>query len=101
MARVTRVAAEIIYICKDNNIDINYYKVQKLAYLCQCVNYGKYNVPLCPESIWNWNYGGGFKEIYAFPILLRSIAGTVMTGSIRNTSPVIAMFSWLSKYSNT
>ena len=66
MARVIRVAAEIMLKCKENNIDIEYYKVQKLAYLCQCVHYGKYNVPLCPENIWNWTYGGGFKEIYAF-----------------------------------
>ena len=66
MARVVRIATEIMLNCKENNIDINYYKLQKLAYICQCVHYGRFNVPLCPENIYNWTNGGGFKEIFAY-----------------------------------
>ena len=66
MARVVRVTTEIMLKCKENNVDIDYFKLQKLVYLCQYVHYGRFNVPLCPENIYNWTNGGGFKEIYAF-----------------------------------
>lgn len=66
MCKIVHVAAYIVDECIDNDIPINYYKVQKLAYLSQCRHLGKYGVPLAPETVWNWSCGAGFKEIYHF-----------------------------------
>ena len=36
MCKIVHVAVEIVNTCIDKNISIDYFKVQKLAYLCQC-----------------------------------------------------------------
>ena len=66
MCKIVHVATQIINQCIARNISIDYYRTQKLAYLCQVEHLKKYDVPLAPELIWNWSCGAGFKEIYAF-----------------------------------
>ncbi len=66
MCKIVHVAVHIINQCIEKDIPIDYYKTQKLAYLCQIEHLKKHDVPLAPESVWNWSCGAGFKEIYAF-----------------------------------
>ena len=66
MALIKSVAIEIAIECKKRNIDIDYFKLQKLAYLSQCVHYELYNVPLSPEKIINDSGGPRYNEIYVF-----------------------------------
>ena len=64
--RATHAAIYIVNTCLENNISISYNKLQKLLYLCQGLHLKKYNVPLCPEDVYKWSYGGGIKEVYHY-----------------------------------
>lgn len=77
MCKIVHVAVEIVNTCIDKHISIDYFKVQKLAYLCQCRHLFKYHVPLAPEQVWNWSCGAGFKEIYRFFNELNLTSGNI------------------------
>lgn len=66
MCKIVHVAVQIVNECIKKNIPIDYFKVQKLSYLCQIEHLKKYNVPLAPEEVMNWSCGAGFREIYAY-----------------------------------
>lgn len=66
MCKIVHVAIHIVNECIKRDIEIDYFKVQKLAYCSQGWHLKKYDVPLAPEAALNWSCGAGFKEIYAF-----------------------------------
>lgn len=42
MCLVKRAAIEIIVKCDEKGLDLDYFKLQRLAYICQCVHYKIY-----------------------------------------------------------
>lgn len=66
MCKIVHVAEQIINRSIDKNISIDYFKVQKLAYLCQAYHLQKHGVALAPEKVYRWTCGAAFKEIYTY-----------------------------------
>lgn len=65
MAKIEKIAIEMMIGCKNLGYDINYFKLQKLLYISNCVHYAMYDVPISPALVFYWTNGGGFKEIYS------------------------------------
>lgn len=67
MALAKYVALELAVGCEELGInDLEYFKLQKLVYICQCVHFKRFGVPLFPEKLYKSSSGAYLKELYLF-----------------------------------
>ena len=66
MCKIVHIAEQIVNKCVENKIAIDYFKTQKLAFLCYAYHLKKNDVPIAPERALRWTCGAAYKEIYTY-----------------------------------